>query len=96
MTDICTGIEMLFSCHSCSGEFFFFFFPAGMEWQYKQQTDGSRFACFPYLVSNSFIDPNRKNTAYQLTEGDKTGHDCHVFCSQTKIIGTSETRPSFG
>lgn len=69
-----------------------FFFPAESGWQQP----GEGFACFSYFVSNSFISFNRKNTQSRHTQADETGNDWHVFCSQTKIIGTFETRPIFG
>lgn len=87
-------METLFSCHGFLLEHKFF--PAGTERQHKRQKDGARFACFSYFVSNSFISSNRKNTESRHTQADKTGNDWHVFCSQTKIIGTFETRPIFG
>lgn len=79
----------------CSGECFVLlvFFP---ERAAVQTAKGWYEICMLSVLSNTFIGSNSKNTAQQHTEVDKTGHDCHAFCSQTKIIGTSETRPVFG
>lgn len=82
-----TQMEMLFFLPS-EGRWVF---PAGSGWQQP----GEGFACFSYFVSNSFINFNRKNTESRHTQADETGNDWHVFCSQTKIIGTFETRPIF-
>lgn len=87
-------MEMLFSC--CGFLLEHVFIPAETEQQLKRERDGARFAYFSYFVSNSFISSNRRNTESRHTQADKTGNDWHVFCSQTKIIGTFETRPILG
>lgn len=70
-----------------------FFCPAGAAVQTAKGR--MRFAHFPYCQTLSSV-LNSKNAAQQHTEVEKTGPDCPVFCSLTKIIGTSETRPVFG